>query len=223
MRTLAVVLVVLALAAVGADRVAEKVAADRAEQRLAAEGVRDPQVDVRGFPFLTQLLARRFAEVRVTGSAVAGAGGRARDIAITGRDVTLPRSGQARVAAVRASGLVPYDEVLRRSGAPGVRLEPADGGRVRLRGDARVLGRTVSVAAVGRVSARGRTIRVTPSSLEVDGTSLDGSLVAAALADRFSFTYRLRDLPDGLRLRSVTPRPAGFEVLVTGRDVTVGG
>ena len=74
MRTLLVTLVVLLLLAVGADRVAEKVATDRAESRLAAEGLRDPQVEAGGFPFLLQLLDRRFDDVHVTAAALDGTG-----------------------------------------------------------------------------------------------------------------------------------------------------
>jgi hypothetical protein len=183
-RTLLVTLVVLLLLAVGADRVAEKVATDRAETRLAAEGLQDPHVEARGFPVLLQLLDRRFDDVHAT-------------------------------------GLVPYDEVLRRSGANGVRLEPADGGRVRLRGDAEVLGQTVPVAAVGRVRASGRSIRVVPSGFEVDGVPVDSASLLDAVGARFTLTYRLRDLPEGLRVTGVTARPDGFEVVVTGHDVVL--
>ena len=221
MRTLLVALLVLALAAVGADRVAERVAADRAERRLAAEGVADPQVDVRGFPFLTQLLARRFDDVRVTASGLDSRAGRARDLQVTGRGVTLPRAGSATVDEVRAGAVVGYDEVLRQTGARGVELGPADGGRVRLRGRAEVLGRSLPVAAVGRVEAAGRSLRVVPTGFEVDGTPVETAALLDALGARFTLVYRLRDLPAGLRVSDVAARADGFHVVVTGRNVTV--
>jgi hypothetical protein len=220
-RTLLVTLVVLLLLAFGADRVAEKVATDRAETRLAAEGLRDPQVEARGFPFLLQLLDRRFDDVHVTASALEAPAGRARDLEVTATSVSWPENDDASAGSVRATGLVPYDEVLRRSGATGVRLESAAGGRVRLRGEAEVLGQTVPVAAVGRVRPGGRSIRVVPSGFEIDGVPVDSASLLDALGARFTLTYRLRDLPEGLRVTGVTARPDGFEVVVTGHDVVL--
>ncbi len=221
MRTLLVTLVVLLLLAVGADRVAEKVATDRAETRLVAEGLRDPQVEAGGFPFLLQLLDRRFDDVHVTAAALEAPAGRARDLEVTATSVAWPENGTASAGSVRAAGLVTYDEVLRRSGAKGVRLDPVSGGRVRLRGDAEVLGQTVPVAAVGRVRAAGRSIRVVPTVFEVDGVPVDSAALLDALGARFTLTYRLRGLPEGLRVSGVTARPDGFEVVVTGRDVVL--
>ena len=223
MRTLLVSLVVLLLLAVGADRVAEKVATDRAETRLAAEGLRDPQVEAGGFPFLLQLLDRRFDDVHVTAAALDARLGHARDLDVTARSVSWPQDGAASAASVRATGLVTYGEVLRRSGAQGVRLDQASGGRVRLRGDAEVLGQSVPVAAVGRVRAGGRSIRVVPTGFEVDGVPVDSASLLDALGARFTLTYRLRDLPEGLRVTGVTARPDGFEVVVTGHDVVAAG
>lgn len=221
MRAFLVLVVVLAIAAVGADRVAERVATDRAEQRLAADGLTDPKVDVRGFPFLTQLLARRFRDVQVTAAGLQVASGRAQEISVTGRDVTLPRGGQADVASLRAQGVVPYAEVLRQAGARGIRLDAAGSGKVRLRGSAQVLGRTLPVSAVGKVEPAGRAVRIVPTSFEMAGASVGGPAVASALTDRFTLTYRLPGLPDGVRVEQVTPRAGGFLVLLTGRNVRV--
>lgn len=220
MRTLIVAVVVLLLAAVGADRVAERVATDRAESRLAAEGLRDPQVEVTGFPFLTQLLARQFDDVRVTATALDSGSGRARDLAVTGRQVSLP-TGAVRLGSVRGSALVTYDEVVRQSGARGVRLERADAGRVRLRGDAEVLDQSVPVAAVGRVEAAGRSVRVVPTGFEVDGSPVDSASLLDALGARFTLTYRLRDLPEGLKVTDVRATADGFRLVVAGKDVSV--
>ena len=219
MRTLLVTLAVLLLAAVGADRVAEKVATDRAETRLAAEGLQDPQVEARGFPFLLQLLDRRFDEVHVTAAALDARSGQARDLDVTATSVSWPQQGAATVGAVRGTGMVTYDEVLRRSEAHGVRLEPASGGRVRLRGDAEVLGQTVPVAAIGKVLAGGRSIRVEPTGFEVDGVPVDSASLLDALGPRFTLVYRLRDLPEGLRVTDVSAAADGFDVVVAGHDV----
>lgn len=222
MRALLVTLLVLLLAAVGADRVAEKVATDRAETRLVAEGLREPQVDAGGFPFLTQLLDRRFDDVRVRAASLDSGSGRAEDLDVTATAVTWPSNGDATAATVRGSGLVGYAEVVRRSGADGVTLEPAGAGKVRLRGDAEVLGQSLPVAAVGRVEAAGRSIRVVPTGFEVDGAPVDSTSLLDILGARFTLTYRLRDLPRGLRVTDVAAQQDGFRVAVAGDDVALG-
>ena len=105
MRAFVVFLLVIAGAAVAADRVAEHVAAGEAESRLAARGLADPTVDVGGFPFLTQLAARDFSDVRVTGSALDVSGGQAQDVSMTGRDVTAPSGGDVTVGRLDGVGL----------------------------------------------------------------------------------------------------------------------
>lgn len=217
-----VVIVVLLLAGVGADGVAERIVTDRAETRLAAEGVIRPQVEIRGFPFLTQLLDRRFTDVRLTAPALRTAAGRARDIDVTASDVEGPRGGHATAGQVRATGIVTYDEVLRQAGVRrGVELGPAGRDKVRLRGDAEVLGQNARVVAVGRVTGNGRTIRVEPTRFEVDGEQVRSAALLDALGARFTLIYRLHNLPEGLSVRSVEPGPGGFRVLVEGSDVTL--
>jgi hypothetical protein len=219
-RAFVVFLLVIAGAAVAADRVAEHLAAGEAESRLASKGLSDPQVDVGGFPFLTQLAARDFGDVQVTGSALAVAGGRAQDVTVTGHDVTAPAGGDVTVGRLDGVGLVTYDEVVARSGVPDITIEPSDRpDRVRMRGSVDVLGETVEVVADSTVRARGDRVQVTPRSFELaDGGSVGGSL-AAQLADRFTVSYRLQDLPEGIDLRGVRATDDGFLVRVHGRDV----
>jgi hypothetical protein len=150
MRKLLVVLVLLGLAAVAADRVAHKVAADEAEQRLAAEGLEEPAVTVRGFPFLTQLAAREFDDVDVTARLVRTGNGRARRVEAHGHDVRVPSGGDVVVGRLEATGTVPYAEVERRLGRPGLSLSAAGDGQVRLRSDVPVPGGTLAVTARAR-------------------------------------------------------------------------
>jgi hypothetical protein len=221
MRTLLVTLLVLAAAAVGGDRVAEHVAAGRAEDRLAAHGVTDPQVEVAGFPFLTQLLSRRFGDVSMTGSAVEVNGTHAERVQVRATDVDVPASGDATAGTVRATLLVSYQEVLDRAGLRGLRMSPAGGGDVRLRGSVEVLGSTVDVTTVGTVRAHGARIEVVPQSFELaDGGSVSGSL-KSLLVDRFGISYTFRSLPDGVSVRRVAAGPEGFLVTLVGTDVSI--
>jgi len=221
-RTFVVFLLVLAGVAVAGDRVAEHLAAGEAESRLAAHGVTDPQVDVGGFPFLTQLAAREFSDVRVTASALDVDQGTARDLDVTARGVAAPSGGDVTLGEVEGSGLVTYDEVVARAGVPDLRMRPGDApDSVRMTSTVQVLGEPVEVAATSRVRATGRTVRVTPQSFELaDGSSVGGSLTAT-LADRLTVVYPLRDLPHGVTLRGVRATAEGFVVAVEGRDVVL--
>jgi hypothetical protein len=219
-RTLLVTLLVLAAAAVGGDRVAEHVAAGKAEDRLAAHGVSDPEVDVAGFPFLTQLLSRSFGDVRLSGSAVRVDGARAERVHVRARQLEVPAAGDATAGRLRAQLVVTYAEVLDRAGLDGLQMSSAGDGDVRLRGAAEVLGSSVDVSAVGTVRADGDRIEVVPQSFELaDGGSVSGSL-ENLLADRFGVSYRLRSLPDGVSVRRVVARPDGFLVTLVGTDVS---
>lgn len=223
MRAFLVSLVVLALAGVGADRVAHRVATGEAEQRLAARGLADPEVDVAGFPFLTQLLSRRFEQVSVESASLEWDGRRARDVTATGFEVAAPKGGRVSVDRLSAQATVTYAEVLRQVGRPGLRLRAAGGQRVSLRRKVSVLGQTRSVTAVGRVEAvgaRGQRLRVVPMAFErADGAAVDEEL-EALLADRFAVDYPLRALPVGFSVRRVTPGADGFLVDLAGEDVS---
>ena len=220
MRAFLVVLVVLALAGVGGDRLAQRLATDEAEQRLVAEGFQDPQVDVGGFPFLTQLLSREFDTVDVGSTSVHRDGLRARGLTATATRVSAPSGGQVSVGRLTGEATVTYDEVLRRLGLPGLRLARAGDRQVSLRRDVTVLGRTLTVTAVGRVRALDRRLRVEPTGFELeDGSSVSAEL-EAALKEEFSVTYPLRELPDGVSVQEITAARDGFVVRVTGEDVT---
>ena len=222
MRTFVVFLLVLGGAAVAGDRVAEHLAAGEAESRLAAHGLTDPQVDVGGFPFLTQLAAREFSDVRVTASALDVDQGTAQDLDVTARSVDAPAGGDVTVGEVEGTGLVSYDEVVARAGVPGLQMRPGDSPEtVRMTSTVRVLGEPVDVVATSTVRAGGRTVRVTPRSFELaDGSSVAGSLTTT-LADRLTVVYPLRDLPDGVTVRAVQATQDGFAVTVEGRDVVL--
>lgn len=220
MRTLLVFVLVLAAAGVGADRVAEAVATREAEQRLADRGFTRPEVSVGGFPFLTQLARREFGEVRVTAAAVTVEGTPARRIRATGREVSVPASDDVAVQSLTARAVVPYAEVARRAGLTGVTMAPAGGGDVTVRGDVDVLGEPVEVAGVATVRARGDRISVRPRSVRLAGGGVIPVPLRSALVDRFTVHYRLGGLPAGLSLRSVAAGPGGFEVRLSGRDLT---
>ena len=221
MRKLLVVLIVLGVLAVGGDRLAAGLVASEAERRLAAEGFTDPSVQLKGFPFLTQLAGRDFSRVAVTGQRLEADEGSARDVDAELTDVRVPSTGPVRIGSLSARGTVPYDVVVEAAGAGSLRLEPGTAGQVRVSRTVEALGQTFDVVAQARVQARGSRLRLVPTGLEVEGGgSLDDQL-SALLADRVAVTYPIPDLPDGVQVEQITAGPDGFVVQVSGRDVSV--
>ncbi|SDS55015.1 Protein of unknown function [Nocardioides scoriae] len=223
MRALLWTLVVLVLLAVGLDRGADWYAERTVATRLAAsQGLEQtPEVDIAGFPFLTQVAARRFDRVTATVDDLTLGSGRQRlglaDLRLTLRDVTTDRSfSRVQAARGRAVGTVSYAELGRLTG-----LEVTYVGEGRVRGT-----REVTVA--------GRTVRpaltVTPRLL--DGTLgfadalADGSLpdaVAAPLREAFGVDVPLEGLPFGVRPTSLRATESGLRLTLVGRDLTYSG
>jgi hypothetical protein len=219
MRRLLIFLVVVAVLAVVGDRVALALATHEAQRRLVAAGLTSPQVDVRGFPFLPQLLARRFNDVGVTTTSLKIGTGRADQVTGTARDVKVPSSGPATVGLLTARGTIPYAEVLRQVHQVGLRISMAGPGQVHLRRQVSALGRTYAVLARGRVAAKGDRLLVTPTSFELAGGGAVDQRLSSLLADRFTFSYRIRGLPDGVQVDRIAPADDGFVVEASGRDV----
>jgi hypothetical protein len=218
MRKLLVVLLVLGAAAVGADRVAHRLATDEAEQRLAAKGMHAPSVTVGGFPFLTQLVSRRFDEVQVSSTSLRTDAGRARQVDATGLDVRVPRDGDLVVGRLRASGTVPYAEVRRHVGQ-GLALTPAGDGQVRLRREVTLQGQRLTVTARGEVQARGHRVRLVPTDFRLEGGERVAAPVEALLADLFAVQFPVPGLPEGVRIEQVTATEKGFVVKVSGTQL----
>ena len=81
------------------------------------------------------------------------------------------------------------------------------------------LGQTYSVVANARVASNGNRLLVTPTSLQLAGGGAVDSQLSSLISDRFTFSYRIRGLPNGVHIDRITPAPGGFVVDVSGRDV----
>jgi hypothetical protein len=219
MRRLLVALVVVLGLLLVADRVGAAVAADavasqvQASTRLASE----PEVEIDGFPFLTQALAGRYGEVTVQARDVpAGELTLSRlDATLSGVQVPLSQalSGSVTrvpVAGVTARALVAYDELSRRSGDRRLTVAPA-GDRVRVTGSAQVLGRTVTATAVSRIEVVDGALLVTAESYTVGDAAAD-DLLTRALGGRLDLRIPVTGLPYGLQLTAVDVRDDGVSV-----------
>lgn len=221
MRRLVIALVVLAGLALGADRVGEEVA-----ERQVASVVRDrenlqatPDVEFGGFPFLTQLLARKLSEVRVSLPAAATPAGdgtlRVRNVVATFFSVETSRDFRSATAArMRGKAVIPYSSIStlgpfeasyagRGDGVGLVKLAPEG-----LPADLAVeVGVRVESGVVSFVGADGTTSVPLPDD------------VRPALEGLLGERYSLAGLPDGFGVTSLRVTRAGIVLVLSGRDV----
>lgn len=163
-RGLLITLVVLAVLLVGADFVARAVAEDRVGAALQEPlGLAtEPEVDVHGFPFLTQALAGRYDDVDLTTSGVGV--GELRDLTLNARlqDVALPLDAllAGRVDAIPA-GTVTAE----------ARVSPTD------------LARLLDVGEVGVEPVTAEEVERLAAEAEADDSGLSGSAAALRRVD----------------------------------------
>ncbi|MFD9128331.1 DUF2993 domain-containing protein [Kitasatospora sp. NPDC059571] len=205
---------------VGADRLALGVAQDQAADRLATGGhmAERPKVSIAGFPFLTQVLAGEFDDVRLSGGGMTVGDGK-QQVALRSFAATL--SGvraaddyhSATVRSGTGEGLISYADAARL--VPGAdRLELSYGGPGKVK--ASVLGIPIGQ---GDVHSSGNTITADGFRLAGAAALLNGR-VGGLLGPR-SFT--LTELPAGLSLVGVAPEQDGLRLAFKGADFRVAG
>jgi hypothetical protein len=226
-RKLVVWLAVVAVLLTGADRAALAFAESKISDRVAAsyQLPARPGVSIRGFPFLTQVLAGYYREVdlaipRVPVGSITLVRLHARLLGVHAPLSGLLRGGVSTVTAGRAAGsaVIPYPELA--GWLPhGVTLSGA-GRDVRVSGSMRVLGMRVPLSGTAAPSVTSAGIRVAPERLNIPGGV---SVPAGAVAGRLGVIIPLTDLPLHLRVGSVSVTGAGLRAGASARDVQFSG
>lgn len=218
MRKLLITVVVLAALLLVADRVAVSVAEGQVATQMRTAGAldKDPRVDIRGFPFLTQALAGRYDEIGVGTTDYERSGVRLRslDVVLRGSRIPLADAARGEVDAVPVEGLtadavVAYVDLAGKSKVVGLRITPR-GDEVELTGKVTVLGQTVSASARSRISLSGNRLVVRARSVKVLGQS--SALLDRAVQRLLDVTVDVGRLPYGLRLTGVRVSPDGVRL-----------
>ena len=238
--TFLVVLVVVMIGLVVADRAAAAFAEREIARRIAGEvtsqGLESspPEVTVAGVPFLTQVLAGNYDEIKIllrdVTAPVAGGGDggtvrmpvldiRAHDVRATMQTL---RSGQGDVTArtVAGTATIDYASVTRLIGREGVRLAERDG-RLAVTAPLEALGQQLTVNGTADLAVNGGAIQIRFRELTAEGAP-DAPLVQSlisAYAQQISIDIDVPDLPLGLRVREVRARPEGLMIEAAGSDV----
>ena len=229
MRALFVVLLVLAALFVIADRVGVAVAEDQVADRIAAQAglPGPPEVDITGFPFLTQAVSGTYDEVRIqlTSADLGQPDGTDADIALRGvqvplSDVVAGSVQQVPVDRVDGTATLSYD-LLSAQLEGDTRIE-RDGDGLRISRTVDVLGQQVPLTASGDVTLDGSDLVVDVDEATGAGVELPQIVVDRA-SDLLDLRYTVPPLPFGLQLTDVRPADDGVVVDVEATSTVIGG
>ena len=222
-------LVLLLGLAVLLDRVAVGLAEDRVGQELVSKGGLQgaPEVDITGFPFLTQALAGRYDDVRIslTADELGQPAGTRADVALHGVQVPLSAvlaGSVQQVPVERVDGTATLSYALLSAELGGDTTLRREGDGLRITKTVELLGQTVPLTAAGTVSLDGNDLVVDVADAAGAGVDVPGILVDR-VADLLDLRYAVPPLPFGLRLTSVTPADDGVVVGLEATDAVIGG
>ncbi|MFW3171820.1 DUF2993 domain-containing protein [Geodermatophilus sp. CPCC 206100] len=229
MRALVVVLLLLLGLGVLADRIGVGIAEDRVAAVVADRGglAGEPDVDIRGFPFLTQAIGGRYDDVRISLSAAdlgRPDGTRAdvtlRGVAVPLSDVLSGSVQEVPVDRIDGTATLAYPLLAEQLG-PGTTLR-REGDRLRVERTVEVAGVTVPLTAVGTVRLEGGDLVLDVAEAAGAGVDVPGFVLDRA-ADLLDLRYPVPPLPFGLQLTGVTPGDDGVAVAVEATDTVLRG
>jgi LmeA-like phospholipid-binding len=205
------------------ERWAEGYVADQLTEQAGLAGT--PDVDVRGFPFLTQALGGTYDDVRIslTADELEQPAGTDADVRLIGVHVPLSNvlSGDVQEVPVdRIEGTATLSYELLSDQLGGDSTLSRDGDGLRVTKTVELLGYTLPLTASGTVSLDGDELVVDVEEATGAGVDVPGFLVEEA-SDLLDLRYRVPPLPFGLQLTSVTPAADGVVVEVEATDTVL--
>jgi hypothetical protein len=208
-----IAIIILLLLLVGADRLAAHIAeskiASKVQSSMSLSG--KPNVDIEGFPFLTQLIGRDLHTIVITGSNLTDGKLDLASINATARNVHINGTSSATVGSFNGSVTVTLTSVANAGDIPaGVKLSP-DGSDL-VKATVSVLG--FDATATARVTAQGSDIHVQVINA--------GGIPASVLGSAADFSVPVPKLPSGVSLTGVNVTSAGVQVSFSGTNTTLG-
>ncbi len=237
--TLVVLLLIIGVVLVVVDRVgasyAERVIGDRVAQQLTDQQAtaEKPDVTIEGVPFLTQVAAGNYQEIKILLNNFSGPAGDGKNIKmdrldIRAKDVNAPldtvRSGNGAIVAgtVTGVGTLSYADLADLIGREGLKLSERDG---KLVGAAplQALGQTFNATGTANLAVKDGVVSVTFADVTAEG--LPNIPLVRTLVDNYvrqlAFNLEVPALPLGLKVQKVEPRPDGLHVTTGASDVSL--
>ena len=227
MRALLVVILLLIGLVLVADRVAVGFAEDRVAEQVAEKGglAGTPEVDIDGFPFLTQAVGGRYDEVRIslTADQLGQPEGTSADVVLRGVEVPLSSvlAGSVQevpVERIDGTATLSYALLSAQLGS-GTELE-REGDGLRITRTVEVLGQQVRLTATGQVALDGNDLVVDVEEASGAGVDVPGFLLDRA-TDLLDLRYPVPALPFGLQLTGVRPAADGVDIRVEATDTVL--
>jgi hypothetical protein len=227
MRALLVVALLLIGLVLVADRVAVGFAEDRVAEQVAEKGglAGTPEVDIDGFPFLTQAVGGRYDEVRIslTAEQLGQPEGTRADVVLRGVEVPLSSvlAGSVQevpVERIDGTATLSYALLSAQLGS-GTELE-REGDGLRITRTVEVLGQQVRLTATGQVALEGNDLVVDVEEASGAGVDVPGFLLDRA-TDLLDLRYPVPALPFGLQLTGVRPAADGVDIRVEATDTVL--
>ena len=227
MKALLVVLAVVLGLLVLVDRVAVGYAEGQVATQLAEKGDLQgtPEVDIAGFPFLTQAVGGRYDDVRIslTAAELGQPEGTRADVTLRGVEVPLSSvvSGSVEevpVESVEGTATLSYALLSEQLGGDTTLRREGDGLRITKTVD--VLGQSLPLTAVGTVTLEGNELVVDVEGASGAGVEIPDFLVDR-VADSLDLRYAVPALPFGLQLTDVTPAEDGVDIRVQATDTVL--
>lgn len=208
-----VVLVILLALLVVVDRAAAAYADNQfATQVKNQAGLSTkPKVTIEGFPFLTQLAARRFNDVQLSAASEQAGPVALENIQATMRGMQLI-SGftSAKVASLSGTGLITFASLAHAADVPGLTISALNNNEAKVTVNLGV----ISGSGVARVTAVGSN-KINIAMISAGGIPL------SALGGLSNMTITVPGLPIGITLQSVSLTGQGILVHITGKNVTL--
>lgn len=230
MKALIALLVVIAVLVAGllvADRVGETYAAGLISQQLTADLrlSEQPQVEVDGFPFLTQWASGHYQEIDTQLPSITADNVTVSSIDATVKDVhTKPflssasQFSSATAGSISLSGVVPFSALPLPSGF----TAHASGSTLEVSGTMSVYGFPVPVTAAEKISLSGTTATFTPTDIRAQAAGINVNVNGSA-AKQLAVSVDLKGLPFGLQVNSITAAQNGLDVTASGQNVALAG
>jgi hypothetical protein len=205
------------------ERWAEGYVADQLTEQAGLQGT--PEVDVRGFPFLTQALDGTYEDVRIalTADELGQPAGTTADVRLVGVHIPLSNvlSGDVQEVPVdRIEGTATLSYGLLSDELGGDSTLSRDGDGLRVTKTVELLGYTLPLTASGTVGLDGDELVVDVERASGAGVEIPDFLVDQA-SDLLDLRYQIPALPFGLQLTSVTTAVGGVVVQVEAADTVL--
>jgi hypothetical protein len=211
------------------DRVGVGIAEDRVAEQLADRGqlAGTPDVEITGFPFLTQAVSGRYSDVRIhlTAEELGQPAGTRADVSLQGVHVPLSDALSGSVQQIpvdRVDGTATLSYALLADQLGGDTTLTQDGDGIRLTKSVEVLGVDFPLTAAGSVTLDGQDVVVDVHDASAGAVDVPDFVLDTA-DELLDFRYRVPALPFGLQLTSVQPAAGGVDVRVQARDTVLSG